>query len=205
LPDNYIYSLAAEGNGTIWVGTWSSGLIKFDGTNWTLYNTSNSNLPDDRIYSIAIDGNGTKWLGTYTGGLVKFDGTDWTIFNGSNSDLSDDWIVSIAIDGNGTKWIGTFGSGLAAFNENGIPGLFVDEMLKANYVKVFPNPASTSICIEANTNDLLSILNLNGQELIVRQVSEPKTRIDISALPCGIYLVKLTGERSVQVGKIIKL
>ncbi len=32
------------------------GLAKFDGVNWTVYNTSNSGLPSDSVIAIAIDG-----------------------------------------------------------------------------------------------------------------------------------------------------
>jgi hypothetical protein len=48
------------------------GLAKFDGTNWTVYSTSNSGLPDYRVNAIAIDGNGNKWIGTNGGGLVVY-------------------------------------------------------------------------------------------------------------------------------------
>jgi ligand-binding sensor domain-containing protein len=40
------------------------GLAKFDGVNWTVYNTSNSGLPDNYVNAIAIDGQGNKWIGT---------------------------------------------------------------------------------------------------------------------------------------------
>ncbi len=48
------------------------GLAKFDGTNWTVYNNSNSGLPDNVVVSIAIDGSGNKWIGTYDGGLAVY-------------------------------------------------------------------------------------------------------------------------------------
>jgi ligand-binding sensor domain-containing protein len=63
------------------------GLAKFDGINWTVYNTSNSGLPDNYVYAIAIDGQGNKWIGTLGGGLAKFDGVNWTVYNTSNSGL----------------------------------------------------------------------------------------------------------------------
>ena len=47
-------------------------------------------------------------------------------------------------------------------------------------------------------------MNLNGQELIIQQISEPKTEIDISNLPCGVYFVQLTNQGMIKVGKIIK-
>jgi len=69
---------------------------------------------------------------------------------------------------------------------------------------ISPNPASTHITIEAPAKSLFSIVNLHGQELITRQITEPKTRIDISTLPSGVYLVKVTGEQAVKVGKFVK-
>ena len=50
----------------------------------------------------------------------------------------------------------------------------------------------------------LSVLNLNGQPLLTRRVKETKTFVDISTLPTGVYMVKVVGERGVQVGKVIK-
>ena len=35
-----------------WIGT-SGGLARFDGTIWTVYNTSNSGLPENSVKSIA--------------------------------------------------------------------------------------------------------------------------------------------------------
>jgi len=47
-------------------------------------------------------------------------------------------------------------------------------------------------------------MNVNGQQLITRHITEPKTVIDISSLPSGVYFVRLTGDKTVEVGKIIK-
>ncbi len=66
-----VLSLAIDGSGNKWIGTWA-GLAKFNGTNWTVYNTSNSGLPDDGVLSFAIDGSGNKWIGTYKGGLAVY-------------------------------------------------------------------------------------------------------------------------------------
>lgn len=72
---------------------------------------------------------------------------------------------------------------------------------------IYPNPASTNITIEAHeisTQSQLSILNVNGQQLISRKITEPKTQLDISNLPSGVYFVRLTGETSVVMGKFVK-
>jgi hypothetical protein len=75
---------------------------------------------------------------------------------------------------------------------------------KAMQVPIYPNPASTNITIEIPTKCSLSILTISGQELLQKEIIEPIVTIDISTLTSGIYFVKLTGERSVRVGKIIK-
>ncbi len=96
------------------------GLAKFDGVNWTVYNTSNSGLPDNGVRAIAIDGQGNKWIGTYGGGLAKFDGVNWTVYKTSNSGLPNNDVWAITIDGQGNKWIGTGGGGLAVYREGGV-------------------------------------------------------------------------------------
>jgi ligand-binding sensor domain-containing protein len=58
-------SIAIDAQGNKWIGTLTKGLAKFDGVNWTVYNTSNSGLPYDYVHAIAIDKKGNKWIGTY--------------------------------------------------------------------------------------------------------------------------------------------
>jgi ligand-binding sensor domain-containing protein len=43
--DNRVKAIAIDGQGNKWIGTRGGGLAKFDGVNWTVYNTSNSGLP----------------------------------------------------------------------------------------------------------------------------------------------------------------
>jgi hypothetical protein len=90
--------------------------VKFDGSNWTVYDESNSGLPHNRVYALAIDGSDNIWIGTYGGGLAKFDGANvWTAYNTTNSGLPHNTILSLAIDGSNNIWVGTWG-GLAKFD-----------------------------------------------------------------------------------------
>jgi hypothetical protein len=73
LLEDLINCVAIDGNGNKWIGIGYSGcLAKFDGTNWTKYNSGNSGLPDNTVNCLAIDGNGNKWIGTNLGGLAVF-------------------------------------------------------------------------------------------------------------------------------------
>jgi hypothetical protein len=73
---------------------------------------------------------------------------------------------------------------------------------------IYPNPASTTITISTpttpNKNTSLTICNISGQQLISRQITEQQTIVDVSWLPQGVYIVKVTDESEVQVGKIIR-
>jgi ligand-binding sensor domain-containing protein len=95
-------------SGNLWIGTYL-GLAKFNGTIFSIYNSSNSNLPSDFIFSILIDDSNNKWIGT-SEGLAKFDGSSWTVFNTANSGLPYNSIRSLALDTFGRLWIGLYGA-----------------------------------------------------------------------------------------------
>jgi len=78
-----------------------------------------------------------------------------------------------------------------------------------NQFNIYPNPSSTSITIKLSTNKLannsnLTIYNVNSQEVISSRMTEPKTIVDISKLPFGVYFVQLTNNSSVQMAKFVK-
>ena len=49
------------------------------------------------------------------------------------------------------------------------------------------------------------VMKFNGQQLITQQIIQPKTQIDISSLPEGIYFVRLTSDKNISMGKFIVL
>jgi len=72
---------------------------------------------------------------------------------------------------------------------------------------IFPIPSSTKITITAPitlSKFQISIFNLNGQEVIRQENTEPSSVIDISRLPQGLYFLKLTSNSAVKVFKIVK-
>jgi hypothetical protein len=72
---------------------------------------------------------------------------------------------------------------------------------------IYPNPATDKITVkisEAVKETNLEIFDLEGQKLITVQITEPKSTIDISNLPNGVYIVRLADDKTVEVGKIVK-
>lgn len=139
LPNNSVHAVAHNG-AEAWVGTYD-GLAYYDGSNWTIYNTSNSGLPGNVVNALAVEAGGAVWIGTNEG-LARFDGFLWNSYTMEDSDLPVNTVKSIAIDSQGNKWIGTWGGGLvklygtdwtvyntsnSAIPHNGVYSLAVDE------------------------------------------------------------------------------
>jgi len=115
--------MVIDANGNKWFAT-TDGLMKFDGTNWTTFNTSNSSLKFNTINDLAVDLNGNVWLAAgsedetgneTTGRIVKYDGTNWIYFNPFNDNNGLNYVYTIAVDSTGKIWAGT-SFGLTVFN-----------------------------------------------------------------------------------------
>ncbi len=181
-------------------------MAKLDGTNWTVYNTSNSGLPSNSVGTIAIDENGTKWIGTVYDGLAEFDGTNWTIYNTSNSGLPNNEVLTIVIDVNDTKWIGTW-QGLAVFNESGIPNSVNENIKSIDLINIYPNPSNDFINIELFSGmniSIVEIVNIQGKLVKIHELKTNKKTIDIRDLSDGMYIIKMHTDRGLVMEKFIK-
>jgi hypothetical protein len=73
---------------------------------------------------------------------------------------------------------------------------------------IYPNPASGKITVEHSgaTGDV-SIFGITGKELLRQQATGLKTEINVSALPAGVYFIKLIPDdqnAAVKVGRFVK-
>lgn len=103
-----VNAIAIDMQGDKWFAIFN-GIIKFDGSIYTLYNDSNSALVSNRVYCISIDAQNNKWIGT-DGGVSKFDGNNWTTY------LSDTTVQAISIDPQNNIWFSKRGYGLSKFD-----------------------------------------------------------------------------------------
>jgi ligand-binding sensor domain-containing protein len=109
-------SIATDANGIKWIGTWS-GALRFDGRNWTVYDTT-AGLAGNTVNSVAVEGGRIIWFGTDRG-ASRFDGSTWTKFTRANSNLVSDTINVVAADVSRNVWFGT-PLGLSVYNQSGI-------------------------------------------------------------------------------------
>ena len=116
LPDDTIRSLAADADGSVWVGT-RQGLVhlaKPSAGQSMKTLTRRDGLGGDMIGSLLVAERGSKglWAGT-SGGLSRVRG-DGTITNFTTKDgLGADIVTAMAEDGGGDLWVATEGGGLS--------------------------------------------------------------------------------------------
>jgi len=83
----------------------------------------------------------------------------------------------------------------------------IENITKKSAFSLYPNPASNQITVETSstqTSGQLSISNLSGMQFITRQINESSKILDISSLPNGVYVIRMTNDSTVEVSKFIK-
>jgi hypothetical protein len=83
--------------------------------------------------------------------------------------------------------------------------LSTDHFVANDEFFLYPCPSRNYITIETSLiPGQLTILNISGQQLIHHQLTEPRTVIEISNLPKGVYFIRVQNEKIFQVRKFVK-
>ncbi len=102
--------ITVDKHGNIWIAYYENGVFKYNNTEWTQFNTENSNLNSDRIYAVRVDMNNNIWVKTPEG-ISCYNGAEWENFeNPSNNSYYENYnsnIEGLAIDSSGTIWQST--------------------------------------------------------------------------------------------------
>lgn len=101
---NYVFSILAAPDKTVWAGTWGGGVSHFDGKSWRNLTTKDG-LAGNIVYSMARSPEGVFWFGT-DHGVSRYDGKSWKNF-GRKEGLLDDNVYAIALAPGGDVWVGT--------------------------------------------------------------------------------------------------
>ncbi|MBN2835998.1 MAG: T9SS type A sorting domain-containing protein [Candidatus Delongbacteria bacterium] len=76
----------------------------FNGSEFEVYDISNTPIVGCIFNSVAVDCENNKWFGGDMG-LYRYDGEDWTLFDSTNSPIYTDKVNSIAVDRFNKIWI----------------------------------------------------------------------------------------------------
>lgn len=114
LPNNYVYTITADSQERLWIGTLSGGVCIYDPATRSFSRVPN--IINNSVREIIKDKAGKLWIGTQEG-LTIIDPANKTDVSyqydpGNRKSLSQNSIHSLFEDVNGSVWIGTYFGGI---------------------------------------------------------------------------------------------
>jgi hypothetical protein len=114
--------------------------------------------------------------------------------------------VFIAGDfGEGFSWAQPGSNALLEMTKDGsvVPVSVNEIILAEGKVKVFPNPASTVVSVNAETTiTLVEIYSLIGSKVYARELNDNQHQINTETLENGIYIIKVTTDQGIATQKL---
>ncbi|MGV3636918.1 MAG: ligand-binding sensor domain-containing protein [Flavobacteriales bacterium] len=149
LPEYGIRDLDIDASGTVWICT-ASGLARFDGTEWSLYNnTAESHLgavlATANTNTVAVNNDGTICLGTFNGGLHFIQGSSVEVLTSFDDGFFDNTAVDVLFHPiTGARWVATPAAGLLRQQGPVIGGLWT----QWSGATGFPSNATTALAVD---------------------------------------------------------
>jgi len=153
---NRLESIFADRNGIIWIGTFGSGLDRFDPitnkfTHYQHQPGNQNSLADNRITAIIADHEGIIWLGTFNG-VDEFDPRTGLFKHFVHNDkdpnsISNNQVRVIYEDRQGTIWVGT-GSPFPPETPIGEGGLNKVDKKTGKFTRYLHNPTDPNSLID---------------------------------------------------------
>ena len=126
-----VLSLTSGSDGGIFVGTYTDGLMYFDGTKLTSYLNRDTGLPSNEVRAVLEQDDGGVWIGT-AAGLVHRDKRGKLQLYTDEYDLPGNFIMALSEDDKGRIWVGT-GVGVGYFEQGQFNRVWLDEQFDAEY------------------------------------------------------------------------
>lgn len=188
----YINSIAQDSAGSMWFGTAYGGLIKYDGTNYTL-DSVDATAGDQIINAIAFDGATMYAADNVFGFWIKNNGV-WTSFSYANSDITGSYLSGLYVDQHHNVWITAQGDGtieafgIDLYNKNQI--VLENNDLRENQGRIYPNPTNGRLFIASDQikdGEEIFVNDLLGREAGVYRIANGE--INTGGLPSGVYFL----------------
>ncbi|HEY0770785.1 MAG TPA: two-component regulator propeller domain-containing protein, partial [Sphingobacteriaceae bacterium] len=101
-----IRTITEDRDGTIWIGTFSRGVWRYNGSAVSSYGSEHGLSSDVR--GITQDKEGNLWMALHYGGIVRFDGKNFSYFSRAQGLPGNDFF-SVFEDSMGNMWFGGIG------------------------------------------------------------------------------------------------
>ncbi|HLV41150.1 MAG TPA: T9SS type A sorting domain-containing protein [Brumimicrobium sp.] len=205
-----VTGMTVTADGNVWFSLKSNsndpaegGLLSFDGTDWTHYNTDNSGIHSNNITALASYENQIIFNNYSIDGISVYDGTDWNIYDGTegtNYPTGAQYHVHEMKAIDNIIYMGT-NSGLYIMELPETVGLKENN---ASNISVYPNPTANSITVDSDLSNLF-IRILNSAGVLVHSEHLMNKQVDISSLSKGVYFVSIeTNGETISTQKVIK-
>ncbi len=130
----------SDGESTLWVGTAESGLLRYDGVNWTGFGSA-AGLPSGQVWSL-LETDGPEgrllWIGTTAGpATLRLSDGRIEVPPDSPTESVSSLLETVSPQGSRTVWVGTYGGGLWRWDgisweslgsADGLPSPFVTDL-----------------------------------------------------------------------------
>ena len=197
-----------------WGNNGNATVMKFNGTNWVNVGNAGFSIgqasytslafsPSDSLPYVAFENFDNDRKAT----VMKFDGTSWGYVGPADFSAGATYNEDLAITSTGEPYVVyTDNLGMLTVMRYDSVSVGINELQQLKF-SLYPNPATDKITVETTgetQTNYFEILNIEGQQLLTSQITQPKAQVDISSLPTGVYFVRLTNDRAVGIGKFIK-
>ncbi|MEO8760832.1 MAG: T9SS type A sorting domain-containing protein [Bacteroidia bacterium] len=169
---NKVNALAVDASNNLWIGS-NAGLTKYNGINFTTYNTSNSTIISNTITALSCN-SGNVYVGTNSG-LSVFNGSAFVNYSTANG-MNSNTVVSITAESPTAVWIGNT-SGLDKFNGSSFSFTHVTSNNTADVVNCIYIDTQNNKWLGTSANGVIKYDNANFYTL--PQLYPPSTTEDI--------------------------
>lgn len=165
----------------------------------------------------------TRYENEVTSSGWKHHATENNPLNGTNDQVYEDWIIDLFLDWHTQDPVSQKeidrNNKVYQIQHNRNPYVDHPEWVRKvwdpenastmdvekNAVQIFPNPVRDVLKIEAkHPIENIELYNVNGQKVSFSTPNLPKTEINMSHLPAGIYILKSTIQGKVTTQKVVK-
>ncbi len=85
----------------------------------------------------------------------------------------------------------------------------INEKFNQNNINIYPNPATNTLSLNLSQlqklqNITVSIYDIQGKQLLFKNITEKQSEIDISAFAKGIYIIKVQSDKEILQSKFVK-
>ncbi|AWG20509.1 hypothetical protein FFWV33_02670 [Flavobacterium faecale] len=125
-----------------------------------------------------------------------------TTLTDATSNANNGTLTNLALTGATSNWL----AGSPVVTGSTCTTLSTKSFSKSNSIKVYPNPTSDSVTIEASTTDnaTVQVSDSTGRILVTKNLSNATNTVDLSQLQQGVYIFKVKTKDGESVTKVVK-